>query len=153
MLLDLVKAHAVLMQNQRERSKSGTLSIINATNEDFRSPCRLSKTQNGTDGGQQSKQTRKESELVEAIRSEEFTGITGGFGTGPCVCCGSKRVIFQERMTSARLNEPPQMNKKICRRCYERVLKAESPYVRVLPGVRNPGLMTWISTDLGRCQV
>ncbi len=379
MLLDLVKAHAVLMQNQRERSESENMVIINATVEDFRSACRLYTALNGTDGGQQSKLTRRESELVEAIRSrglgeitisemqhitgwsysvihkmlhgsvsrgyqysgllekcpaisvcdrtlitdegglnaahrrskayawdpyvyecwisddgcwidvsqsddqdrredppggeaednggiaknstsvsgdgggveeddlsnskiisthsgdyagmkqgigdrssvcfhirepadsvsgdqstrsddadspvlksggdscckeirnlpaaasvrspgsensegsgslplsgiksEEFTGISGGFGTGPCDCCGSKWVNFQERMTSARLKEPPRMNRKICRKCYERVLKAESLQVRVLPGVLNPGLMTRISKDLGKCEV
>ncbi len=379
MLLDLVKAHAVLMQNQRERSESGNMVIINATVEDFRNACRLYRALNGTDGGQQSKLTRRESELVEAImsrglgeitvsemqhitgwsysvihkmlhgsvsrghqysgllekcpaisvcdrtlvtdegglnaahrrskayawdpyvyecwisddgcwidgyhsddqdrredpsgggaddngrnakdstsvsgdvcdveednlsnskiisthngesvsmkqgigerssvcthireqsgsasvdqsaqsddadspvfesggdlcsheirnlpaaasvrspgsensegsgslllsgiRSEEFTGITGGFGTGPCDCCGSKWVNYQERMTSARLKEAPRMNRKICKKCYERVLKAESLQVRVLPGVLNPELMTRISKDLGKCEV
>lgn len=90
---------------------------------------------------------------LSGIRSEEFTGITGGFGTGPCDCCGSKWVNYQERMTSARLKEAPRMNRKICKKCYERVLKAESLQVRVLPGVLNPGLMTRISKDLGRCEV
>jgi hypothetical protein len=43
MLLDLVKAHAVLMQNQRERVESGEMAAINATVEDFRSECRFYK--------------------------------------------------------------------------------------------------------------
>jgi len=379
MLLDLVKAHAVLMQNQRERSESGSMVIINATVEDFRNACRLYRALNGTDGGQQSKLTRRESELVEAImsrglgeitvsemqhitgwsysvihkmlhgsvsrghqysgllekcpaisvcdrtlvtdegglnaahrrskayawdpyvyecwisddgcwidgyhsddqdrredpsgggaddngrnakdstsvsgdvcdieednlsnskiisthngksvsmkqgigerssvcthirelsgsasvdqsaqsddadcpvlksgddscsqeirnlpaaasvrspgsensegsgslplsgiRSEEFTGITGGFGTGPCDCCGSKWVNFQERMTSARLKEAPRMNRKICTRCYERARKAESETFRALPGILTRAALTRSSTDHGRCRI
>lgn len=90
---------------------------------------------------------------LSGIRSEEFTSITGGFGTGPCDCCGSKWVNYQERMTSARLKEAPRMNRKICNKCYERVLKAESLQVRVLPGVLNPELMTRVSKDLGKCEV
>ncbi len=76
MLLDLVRAHASLMQYQRERHEAGKMICITATIEDFRQACRLYTKLNGESGGQQSKLTRKESELVDAIRSVGQSEIT-----------------------------------------------------------------------------
>jgi len=76
MLLDLVKCHAVLMQHQRERTEAGKMVCITATVEDFRKACRLYSALNGKSGGQQSKLTRKESELLDAIRSRGQSEIT-----------------------------------------------------------------------------
>jgi hypothetical protein len=52
------------MQYQRERSETGKMRCITATGEDFRRACQLYAKLNGESGGQQSKLTRKESELV-----------------------------------------------------------------------------------------
>lgn len=76
MLLDLVKCHAVLMQHQRDRTESGNMICITATVEDFRKACRLYTALNGKSGGQQSKLTRKESDLLDAIRSRGQGEIT-----------------------------------------------------------------------------
>lgn len=76
MLLDLVKCHAVLMQHQRDRAESGNMVCITATVDDFRQACRLYTALNGKSGGQQSKLTRKESELLNAIRSRGQSEIT-----------------------------------------------------------------------------
>jgi len=76
MLLDLVKAHAVLMQNQRERSQADDVSYITATVEDFRQACWLYTALNGKSGGQQTKLTKSEYELMEAIQEYGRAEIT-----------------------------------------------------------------------------
>jgi hypothetical protein len=76
MLLDLVKCHAVLMQFQRDRREAGSLQYITATVDDFRKACRLYTALNGTSGGQQSKLTKKESGLIDAIRTHGTGEIT-----------------------------------------------------------------------------
>ncbi|MDD1723498.1 MAG: hypothetical protein LUQ07_00045 [Methanospirillum sp.] len=78
MLLDLVKAHAVLMQFQRERNVSGDMTVITATEEDFREAARLYSSLNGTSGGQETKLTKREYELVETIRLHGHGEITIG---------------------------------------------------------------------------
>jgi hypothetical protein len=52
------------------------MRCITATGEDFRRACQLYAKLNGESGGQQSKLTRKESELVDAIRSKEQSEVT-----------------------------------------------------------------------------
>ena len=76
MLLDLVRAHAAMMQHQRERVEGGDMHQILATREDFLQASRLYLELNGKSGSQQSKLTRKESELVEAIRSRGQGEVT-----------------------------------------------------------------------------
>jgi len=76
MLIDLVRAHAALMQYQRDRTEASQMICVTATIEDFRRACQLYSKLNGESGGQQSKLTRKESELVEAIRSRGQGEIT-----------------------------------------------------------------------------
>ena len=76
MMLDLVKCHAALMQHQRDRTDTGTMVCITATGDDFKQACRLFLALNGKSGGQQSKLTRKESALVDAIRSRGQGEIT-----------------------------------------------------------------------------
>ncbi len=90
---------------------------------------------------------------IHEIRAGDYTEIDKGFGPGPCDCCGSKWVNYQERMTFARLSRPPRVNRKICKKCYEIAKRAESSPFRVLPGILNPALMTGLSVDLGKCQV
>lgn len=90
---------------------------------------------------------------VSEIKAGDYIEIEKGFGPGSCDCCGYKWVNFQERISYERMNEPPRMNRKICKKCYEIAKRAESSQFRVLPGVLNPGMMTRVSKDLGRCQV
>ena len=76
MLLDLIKANAVLRFMQREQTRIGSVTCITATNEDFREACRLYGLLNGTAGGQQTKFTKRESDLIAAIQRfiwPEFT--------------------------------------------------------------------------------
>ncbi|MDD1728525.1 MAG: hypothetical protein LUQ50_05595, partial [Methanospirillum sp.] len=87
------------------------------------------------------------------VRTSEFCEIGRGFGTGPCDCCGTQWVHYQERMTKERLAAHPRKNRKICRTCYEVAREAEGASVRPLPGVIDAGSMTRLHTDLGRCQV
>nr|WP_319539068.1 hypothetical protein [uncultured Methanospirillum sp.] len=87
------------------------------------------------------------------VRSSDFCEIDRGFGAGPCDCCGSEWVQYQERMTRERLSAPPRRNRKICRSCYEHARLEEAASVRALPGVVDAGSMTRLTSDIGRCQV
>ena len=75
MLLDIVRSHAVLMQHQREHEEHNGISCIVATIEDFKAACQLYQKLNGEDGGQMSKLTRAESELIIALRDSYQTEI------------------------------------------------------------------------------
>ena len=90
---------------------------------------------------------------IGTIRASDFCAIDRGFDSGPCDCCGSSWVHYQERMTRQRLHEPPRLNRKICRICYEQAKKRESASVRVLPGLLTISGMSRLQSDLGRCQV
>jgi len=87
------------------------------------------------------------------VRPSDFCEIARGFGPGPCDCCGSEWVQYQERMTHERLSAPPRMNRKICRSCYEKAKRDEAASFRALPGVIEAGSMTRLTADIGRCQV
>ncbi len=90
---------------------------------------------------------------VFTVKTSDFCEMDRGFGEGPCDCCGTQWVHYQERMTRERLSAPPRPNRKICRSCYEVAREAEGASVRPLPGVIHTGSMTRLQTDLGRCQV
>gem|GEM_PF-1388883 len=75
MLLDMIRSHAALMQFQREHQEHNGISCIIATEEDFQAACDLFIKLNGQDGGQMSKLTRNESELINAIVSSGMTEI------------------------------------------------------------------------------
>jgi len=87
------------------------------------------------------------------VRAADFCEIDRGFGSGPCDCCGTQWVHFQEKMSYNRMSEPPRMNRKICRTCYEVAREAEAAGIRVLPGVIDPGSLVRLTSDRGRCQV
>jgi len=76
MLLDLVKANTVLRFMQRERTRAGSLACLVATREDFFEATRLYGLLNGTSGGQQTKLTKRESELLEVIRGRDWAEFT-----------------------------------------------------------------------------
>ncbi|MCX6697158.1 MAG: hypothetical protein NTV84_06300, partial [Methanoregula sp.] len=76
MLLDLIKANAILRSLQREHRKEGALNCIIATREDFDAAVTLYARLNGSAGGQNTKLTKKESDLLDAIinmHQDEFT--------------------------------------------------------------------------------
>ena len=76
MLLDLIKAHAILRILQRERKEVNGLNCVVATREDFDEAVRLYAMLNGSAGGQDTKLTKKESDLLDAImrmHQDEFT--------------------------------------------------------------------------------
>jgi hypothetical protein len=76
MFQNLIKANTVLRFMQREQSIRGRNFCLTATMEDFYEALRLYGQLNGTAGGQETKLTRKESELIETIarnKWEEFT--------------------------------------------------------------------------------
>jgi len=76
MLLDLIKANAVLRFMQREQTLVGSVTCITANHEDFKEACRLYGLLNGTAGGQQTKLTKRESDLIAVIQRScwpEFT--------------------------------------------------------------------------------
>ncbi|HOT03976.1 MAG TPA: hypothetical protein PK069_07345 [Methanolinea sp.] len=76
MLLDLVKAHALLRYRQRERRVAEGIPCITATREDFIEATRIYGLLHGTTGGQTTKLTRREADLLVAIEKggwQEFT--------------------------------------------------------------------------------
>jgi hypothetical protein len=76
MLLDLVKANALLRFMQRDRKEVAGVPCITAIREDFTGAARLYGHLNGTTGGQTTKLTRRESDLVDIIAEnawDEFT--------------------------------------------------------------------------------
>ena len=87
MLYDLIKSHAALFFRQRRQKtgEDGTLCVY-ADEADFTAATEVFTLLNGTAGGQESKMTKKESDLLGAIqqaRRDEFTiqdlqRLTGG---------------------------------------------------------------------------
>jgi len=67
MLLGLVKAHTLLFSLQRERQEVNGVPCIMATQADFDGAARLYSLLNGSTGGQTTKLTKMESDLVGAI--------------------------------------------------------------------------------------
>ncbi len=76
MLLDLIKANAVLRFMQREQIMSGRIRCLMATRVDFDEAARLYGLLNGTSGGQETKLTRKEADLLQTIREGDWGEFT-----------------------------------------------------------------------------
>jgi hypothetical protein len=76
MLLGLVKAHALLYSLQRERQEIKGVPVIMATREDFDSAARLYTLLNGSSGGQTTKLTKMESDLLGTITSLNWVEFT-----------------------------------------------------------------------------
>jgi hypothetical protein len=76
MLLDLIKANALLRCLQRDHQELAGVKYITATRDDFNEAVRLYGLLNGTSGGQATKMTKKETDLIAVIERsawEEFT--------------------------------------------------------------------------------
>ncbi|MDH7511196.1 MAG: hypothetical protein QHH04_09185 [Methanolinea sp.] len=76
MLLDLIKANAVLRFMQREQQQHGPVSCLTATIGDFEEAARLYSLLSGTAGGQETKLTRREAGLLLAIVQGEWPEFT-----------------------------------------------------------------------------
>ena len=76
MLLDLIKSNAVIRFHQRERIDIEGMSCIMATRDDFDDAVKLYGLLNGTTGGQATKLTKKESDLVATIEKEKWPEFT-----------------------------------------------------------------------------
>jgi len=77
MLYDLIKSHAVLffMQRQQKTSEDGTLCVY-ANEADFSAANDVFTLLNGTAGGQESKMTKKESDLLAIIEKADLPEFT-----------------------------------------------------------------------------
>ncbi len=76
MLLDLIKAHAFLRYRQREQQVIEGVSSLHASREDFLEATRIYGLLHGTTGGQTTKLTKRESDLLVVIEHsgwQEFT--------------------------------------------------------------------------------
>jgi len=76
MLLDLIKSNAVIRFQQRERIDIEGIPCIMATRDDFDDAVKLYGLLNGTTGGQATKLTKKESDLVATIEKEKWPEFT-----------------------------------------------------------------------------
>ena len=77
MLYDLIKSHAVLffMQRRQKTGGDGTLCVY-ADEADFAAATEVFTLLNGTAGGQESKMTKKESDLLATIEKADLTEFT-----------------------------------------------------------------------------
>jgi hypothetical protein len=76
MLLGLVKAHALLYSLQRERQEVKGVAVIRANHEDFDGAVRLYSLLNGSTGGQTTKLTKMESDLLGTITTLKWVEFT-----------------------------------------------------------------------------
>ena len=76
MLLDLIKANTLFRFMQREAQEVNGVACIIATREDFREAARLYGLLHGSAGGQTSKLTRREADLLDLINREEWPEFT-----------------------------------------------------------------------------
>lgn len=76
MLIDLIRAYAVLSQMQRRREVVDGMPVIFADRSDFDAVASLFQRLNGEGGGQSTKLTRREAELIRAIRETGFSEVT-----------------------------------------------------------------------------
>ncbi len=76
MLLDLIRTNAAFCQKQRTMIESGGVCCVTATEEDFNQAARLFVALNTETGGQATKLTRRESELIETIAAADVPEIT-----------------------------------------------------------------------------
>ncbi len=76
MLLDLIKANTVLRFMQREQQRAGSVVSLTAIREDFQEATRLYGLLNGTAGGQQTKLTKRESDLIAVIQRYSWPEFT-----------------------------------------------------------------------------
>ncbi len=76
MLLGLVKAHALLFSLQRERQEINGVPCIMATRADFDGAARLYSLLNGSVGGQTTKLTKMESDLINSIVTLHWVEFT-----------------------------------------------------------------------------
>jgi len=71
MLIDLIRAHAIMNQYQRKREEINKIICITATMEDFVRASALYSKITGKTGGQTTKLTRREADVITAIRNLE----------------------------------------------------------------------------------
>ena len=76
MLIDLIRAYAVLYQMQRRREVVDGMPVIFAERSDFDRAASLYEWLNGEAGGQSTKLTRREGALIKAIRETWLSEIT-----------------------------------------------------------------------------
>ncbi|OPY46752.1 MAG: hypothetical protein A4E42_00405 [Methanoregulaceae archaeon PtaU1.Bin222] len=76
MLLDLIKANVVLRFMQREQVRAGGVISLTANMEDFRDATGLYGLLNGTAGGQQTKLTKRESDILTVIQRSQWPEFT-----------------------------------------------------------------------------
>lgn len=76
MLLDLIKTQAALRQFQRESGEVDGMKFVVANRDDFIEAARLYQALNGETGGQITKLTRKEAELIESIKALNLQEMT-----------------------------------------------------------------------------
>lgn len=71
MLIDLIRAHAIMNQYQRKREEINGIICVTAKREDFVRASVLYKQLSGKTGGQTTKLTRREADVITAIRNLE----------------------------------------------------------------------------------
>lgn len=73
----------------------------------------------------------------------------------PCYYCGKKGTRYIEKYTKERRARPrdQQEARRICRSCYDEVVKAEQTASVPLPGIVDVSRCTRVTVDVGKCSV
>ncbi len=90
---------------------------------------------------------------LTAIRSEDFTLISGFPDKSPCSVCGKKPTKYRSRMTPSSQNDADEAVLMLCASCYQRAVSREAAAVLPLPGVIHPENMIPLTVSVGRCHL
>jgi len=93
MLIDLIRANAIIHQFQRTREEKHGMVCVTATMEDFQAARSLYTRLSSDSGGQTTKLTRNEAALIQAIQNLEQAEVT--IPQLQRVCGSSYRTIYQ----------------------------------------------------------
>lgn len=76
MLIDLIRANAIIHQFQRTREEKHGMVCVTTTMEDFQAAWSLYTRLSSDSGGQTTKLTRNEAALIQAIQNLEQAEVT-----------------------------------------------------------------------------
>ena len=90
---------------------------------------------------------------LTSIQPQEFFPVDGLPDHRRCSVCGKRPTQYQERMTIARMQDPPRSNLMLCPSCYNRAVSRAAASIIPLPGVIDTTLMIRQTSSIGTCHL